>query len=1008
MRRRDQWGGGEREDVDWFVVTEEDVRVVECAMEVGEAVFGKKVVGEKDVGRREVYKTLREFWKRNCEWLLKLCRVRREFYLEWKSEMKELLNNEYEQFCMTEVEKEEFMKAKVHYFKSNLLLRYLDPKTLFELLSVSNDNIGQLSLRENPILTEETKEDICFSLCEEIRSCIFECYYLIECFYNKKEPIQSPGLSKAIIFIINAEKNQDKPSYDCKAKVKESDVNESILTSNIQKENNDLSDNISFYHHDNACEVIQALKNVNSAEKNEILKLYYKCLKIKSSLISNDNLKDIKIHQLKENRVFQKQTSDAPITDANIKATLCQHYEKCVEKVFYYLPEIGIRLCFMHRFHKTYFFCSKYTPLSCFDIRLVLEYCYYYQSESLYSNNRDSFKTLNLKLDEPIIKPNLFESPSRAEWLVVVQNEILMNCTEQCESLNKISDFKDMKQILTGPELIYLDSDIGKNWNYWIPTLDYYENNEKFIQNMLKIDILEYIMENRFPKYFRDKQVDSKAEEIGDYLTKHYVHKELKSNFRTTKSNMETIFSIKNENDCFSTNTPNRKMKLHYQNKSPKASTNKHLNSYEESFQSSSNLHDSESERNENFQKEDIIIKNLNPEQDLTQENKSDCQQDQNNYYGVQDEPFDNNPNVKIEEPSNSESTSEITTSSNNSYSFVDHKSIHPASIYSKSKILSEFTQKEESKTPNLQHSQTNSPKIPEEVHCIEEYTEREIKDLIDEAEQAVYTQRKSHACKFNHKSLSEYYIKKRLAKLEQGELDDPVYSGFELSDFEDFREFALDPRWKDQISISSQGEITVQLDAEKNISFFSLIKSSPEKFENFDLEVYEEQCEVVRNFLDTYFPEKCQFFKLYSKIDKRLCIDYYFNSIVNLSGRVIQEFEICYCELSQHQMMTIFKEFKHVSSLEFWECTLALESVPEFGTSLEGSDIIRLGLSWNNYGDNGFGIGHLIEGLSQSTGFLQNLNKIHFKGCEITGETKEITEQLKKYVDIKKLKISS
>ncbi|CAI2379377.1 unnamed protein product [Moneuplotes crassus] len=747
---------------------------------------------------------------------------------------------------------------------------------------------------------------------------------------------------------------------------------------------NDLSDSNTFNEHGNICKIEEALKTLNSDEQKEILESYFRYLRTHPNTILSINFKDIKIQQVKDYWLFKKNTLHEPMIDANIKGDICEHYEGCKKESFYYLPEICIKICFKHRFHKAYFFCSKYTPLFKFDLRLTLRILDYLQMKASTSFHQ-RFELQYFRLKDTIIDTKIYRNDLLHKCILLVQNEVLMNCTECYEPVNKVLNFYAIEKILLKLIENHLDSDIRDHENYWMPTLNDYESDIKFIQNMLKIEILEYIRENRFPKYWRRRQADSKIEEIIEYLNKDYVpnNKELESNFKKIESNIDTISSQEGEDNCFSTFASNKKMRLNCESKPKKAFTSKTPYSYEESFQSSLNISDCDSQTNEKFHKDNNSFNKFSSEEYLNQQEESDSQLDKNNYDDIEDISFYKTADFEKSETSSSESSfSEITSMSG-------------------LKTISELGKRNTRlKTSNITRQVTQ--KCERKLVWLKNTLKRNLKTLFMKLNKQFTQNRKSYLCQFKYKSLSEYFIKQKLYKLKLCVSDDLLISEYDLSNFGDFCEFASDLRWKDQISISSQNKITVILDTKKNINILSFIKTRPCEVENVDLKIHEQNHVIVNNFLANYFPEKCQNFKLSYIYGPKSLINFYFDSLIGLSSRITQKIYILRWKLSQQQMEAILKAFKHVEVLKIWYCIIGFESVPEFGTSLEGSKIKELALRGNDYGDNGYGIEHLIQGLSQSSDFMQNVDKINLYKSGINEEDAEQT--LKEYADIGKL----
>ncbi|CAI2379780.1 unnamed protein product [Moneuplotes crassus] len=989
-RKKSRWSNQQYEELDMFAITAEDVQFIEKAQEMFEQVFTQKEEREKDQFDRRVYSLLYGHLKMIFKSLLVKCREWRNLHLRRGNEMRPMLEHQYEKLLMSGVEKE-LIKEKDIYLNSYHLF-VIEILTCCLNFSQFPNLIGKFSFGESLISTEETKESIHLLICEEIRFCIFESYYLIECVHNKKNLFQSLDLSKNIIPIIHAEKDLDRSFTNSNVKIKEPDG----------YDNNYLSVIDSFNRHVNACEIGGTIKRLDTIEENCILEFYDRCLKINSNLIFNYCPKEIKFHQLKEK-------SREPITDVNIEAARCQHNEECDTESFYYLPELGIQLCFKHKFHISYLLCSKYVQLFKLDLRQSLKIFQLLQREVCKESYcRDS--ELNLKLDDLIIKPNSLEHQFPLEQFILLQNEILINLTGRYESSSKARDIYDFEKILLAQIQNLYGLGIKEQTNYWFPTSNDYESDTNFSQNMLKIEILEYIMENRFPRYWRKKKVDSKTNEIIEYLNKDYAHsdnKELEPNFENIEFNIEIISPQKDKNDCFTDINPNMKMRLNCQNKSKKESSDKYSHLSKKPFEPS--LNPSDSTTKQKLPVKNNSYKKIRTEKDFDQEPNRNCQLSENNYDDIKDpspsrqlncEKDKNNPRSSYTIYSTS---SPINTSNNNSRSITGVSKNNPSSLGSVSKNLSEFNAKEECKAQPPEYSGSNNPKISEEIDPIKKYAENEIKDLIDEAKQAIYTQRKRYSSLSNHESLSEYFINKELYKLKLCDPNDPLLSQYDLSEFEEFREFASDPRWKNQFSITSHDKIKAALDTEKNIEVLSLIKDRPCAFEKLELKIHEGESKTGNNFLCKYFPENCEYFKITFSYGYKFRIGYYFDPLINLSDRVTEELYILRWKLSQHQMLTIFQKFKHVRSLTFESCILYLESLPEFGNSCEGSKIKELGLSWTNYGRYGYAVEHLIQGLSQSNDVIQNLSKIYITG---RGNTEETKEKLKEYVDIGKLDI--
>ncbi|CAI2379597.1 unnamed protein product [Moneuplotes crassus] len=262
--------------IDLFAITDEDMQFIEIAQKIFEQVFAQKEESEKDQFNRRLYSFLNGYLKKTFKSLLMKCREWIDFHLECEDEVCSIMGHEYEKLLMSGVEK--------IYCKE----RYCDPKILFELLSVSNDNIGKFYFGENLISTEETKENIHLSTQEEIRSCIFKSYYLIECVYKKKEPFLNFNLSKGTIHIIHAEKDRDMPFSNSKFSIKKAN----------EHENNYLADiDISIRNAD-VCE-IDFFKIFDFTEIKAILESYCRYLKINSNSILRYVSEEIKVNQLK-------------------------------------------------------------------------------------------------------------------------------------------------------------------------------------------------------------------------------------------------------------------------------------------------------------------------------------------------------------------------------------------------------------------------------------------------------------------------------------------------------------------------------------------------------------------------------------------------------------------------------------------------------------------------------------------------------------------------------------
>ncbi|CAI2365111.1 unnamed protein product [Moneuplotes crassus] len=261
-----------------------------------------------------------------------------------------------------------------------------------------------------------------------------------------------------------------------------------------------------------------------------------------------------------------------------------------------------------------------------------------------------------------------------------------------------------------------------------------------------------------------------------------------------------------------------------------------------------------------------------------------------------------------------------------------------------------------------------------------------ELKEEIEEL-----TRKPEDACEHNKS------IKQNLVSLIQTFSNREVTSL--LKDWEVYDEDNLKDK---EIKFDQKTCLTLDLENDNHLEFLTKINKRIPDCRSISIASIPGENEVVKTFLRLYFPNKVEHFHFNEDSDLSGCLSFYMTELEALSSKVEERFWICNFEVSQHQMKTLLAKYKRKRWFGFYNCKLALSSVPDFGGTLKGSQLEILDLhccgisdlgDWEN---NPAHFKNLIEGLAKEQDFKNNLKHILMWGCGM--EKSQVEEILKKY----------
>ncbi|CAI2361902.1 unnamed protein product [Moneuplotes crassus] len=187
---------------------------------------------------------------------------------------------------------------------------------------------------------------------------------------------------------------------------------------------------------------------------------------------------------------------------------------------------------------------------------------------------------------------------------------------------------------------------------------------------------------------------------------------------------------------------------------------------------------------------------------------------------------------------------------------------------------------------------------------------------------------------------------------------------------------------------IGPETELALKLDNLKDMEFLTSLNKRMPEVARLDLYKIPLNCQEVKTFLATYFPNKVRELYFNSGSPLSNSLPFYLEELVEVIKRVTGHLYIYEFEVSQDQLVTLFSANRHQEWFGFSDCKLALYSVPDFGGTLAGSTMQVLSLrgcgksSYGDWGNNDSHFENLIAGLSQEEDFRKNLEWIGLSGC--------------------------
>ncbi|CAI2369996.1 unnamed protein product [Moneuplotes crassus] len=196
------------------------------------------------------------------------------------------------------------------------------------------------------------------------------------------------------------------------------------------------------------------------------------------------------------------------------------------------------------------------------------------------------------------------------------------------------------------------------------------------------------------------------------------------------------------------------------------------------------------------------------------------------------------------------------------------------------------------------------------------------------------------------------------------------------------------------KISIEDSEDLVLDFKNQLDIEFMKSIRDFkiPDVYE-LELRNIPEDMSTFRDFIYTSFPDKVGRFDFDCNTSKKDC-DQILDLISHVSPKVTSELYLYSCELSQYQLRRFLAATRqNQASVGLPMCKIDLDSVPDFGNSLNGSKIEEISLSFcggPDYSDwkrHPHRFENLIQGLSQSDDFVRNLQHLNLNGCGIQQE---------------------
>ncbi|CAI2365065.1 unnamed protein product [Moneuplotes crassus] len=191
---------------------------------------------------------------------------------------------------------------------------------------------------------------------------------------------------------------------------------------------------------------------------------------------------------------------------------------------------------------------------------------------------------------------------------------------------------------------------------------------------------------------------------------------------------------------------------------------------------------------------------------------------------------------------------------------------------------------------------------------------------------------------------------------------------------------------------IEARKRFILEFDDEIDIEFVkSFGDNIVPNLENLEIDKIQENLEVAKEFLFSSFPQSVENFHLNFEGKMHNCHEI-IDVLCYLNPRIMRSLCIYSFEINQIQMKRIFQIVKQSKTyFGFLNCKLELDTIPDFGNSLDGSIIEILCFDfcgrpeysdWKNHPER---FTNLIEGLSRSAHFKQKIKQIELMECGMT-----------------------
>ncbi|CAI2368100.1 unnamed protein product [Moneuplotes crassus] len=612
----------------------------------------------------------------------------------------------------------------------------------------------------------------------------------------------------------------------------------------------------------------------------------------------------------KEEKI-QENIYDNTLPKDNDNKLPCEH-DDCQLPSFYYLPEYEIKLCFLHRFHSDYKDLSK-----CICLRP--------------HNLLETFKITKKPIPKDIRQSLLIGGEASAGKDIIlsnidyfkefIQNELILHCFDNEKKSLKNKQSQDSTYF--EDDLISAMCNNKNNLSYLIPAL----NAHKFSKDQkdIKLKIMVY------------EEISEKGISIEDIIKRDIENEE---NFDTQDdTNSDEL------EDSTAKGTDSQDKSSDHNLSSPKDPKSPH----------------------------EPIEEDKAPQDNPPIQNQQPPKNEESKHSKL-------NQNEE-ESESESDNISDYKEEENKSLrSFVEQESSQNFSNDSKSKRMEEYTNFNESEQEESKDEGYDSRGIPYSEEEKVEYNVK-INKLYQKIEQKILL--KYHLFFNSNKGIyqniedNEEFQKEYLA-LFDAEIEEELVEILKIQ---------FTKEYSDKLKeIIHDKELIIDFRNDRDYKFFSefkyIIKLKKVEFTNVPKED-----KHIQVYLLQYFPEFCDSltFKLENKT-KKDGINFYFDGLKQISSRIKKDLNLWYCKLNQDQIVSLFEEWKDIKKIEFNCCELNLKSVPNLGDSLKYSKIETFKLCYcGDWKLNRYQFVNLAQGLYQIKHFFQNLKSLYIWGNKIS-----------------------